>query len=174
MNILPYEKPLIKVSGGIFGMIGIPICSKADWDFLIYAVALKQQKTLSEAVRRLGLQLPEHTPQKLLESILVQYRDAVEEYCESNMDIFNIPENLDFDTMNEEKLKLPILTFGESMVREHTGFDFEKINQLDILDYRMLLADAMKLKMLRRADGKGKEYLNECYNCMHKISNMFD
>ncbi len=38
----------------------------------------------------------------------------------------------------------------------------------------MLLADAVKFKVLNRADGKGKEFLNECYDFMHRKSNLFD
>ncbi|UKI16004.1 MAG: hypothetical protein L6V87_09935 [Ruminococcus sp.] len=73
------------------------------------------------------------------------YIKAVNDYCEDFADIYGIPDKPDFEH-DEEETKLPVLTFGERIVREHTGFDFDRINELDILDYKLLLADACKIK----------------------------
>ena len=43
---------------------------------------------------------------------------------------------------------------------EHSGLSFDKIAELDILDFRMLLADAVKYRVLNRSDGKGREFPN--------------
>jgi len=107
-------------------------------------------------------------------AFISSYIDAVEDYIKSNSDIFEIPRKDDFESESDsERLKLPVPTYSERLVYEHTGLNFAQINELNYLEYRMLLADAVKVRILRREDGKGVEYLNECYDCMHQISTLF-
>lgn len=171
--ITVFDKPIFKINLRPYGIISVPVCSKSTWDTLIYAMSTLNRTKLYEAAKALYPDLPENIPDVSVIVFLDEYMDQVEEYCKINIDIFGIPEKPDFDK-TEEKLKLPIITYNTHIVQEYTGLDFERINELDILDFRMLLADAVKVIILRRADGKGTEYLNECYNFMHKISNMFD
>lgn len=105
-------------------------------------------------------------------AFISSYIDAVEDYIKNNSDIFEIPHKDDFES-DSECLKLPVPTYSERLVYEHTGLNFSEINELNYLEYRLLLAGAVKVRILRREDGKGTEYLNECYECMHKISDLF-
>ena len=103
---------------------------------------------------------------------MAAYREAVEKYCEDNIDIFGLPKSFGMDS--GEECRLPVITYGERLVYEHSGLSFDKIAELDILDFRMLLADAVKYRVLNRSDGKGREFLNECYDFMHRRSTLFE
>lgn len=174
VSISPFNKPIFHIPALPYGYIDVGVCSKAQWDRLKAASTAGDTVTLAAVLSQLGVDLPGSAPDMLTESISEAYIMAVEEYCEQHKDIFGIPEKPDFENDEGEELKLPVVTFGERLVYEHSGLDFFQINSLDILDYRMLLADSVKVKCLRREDGKGKEYLNECYDFMHRISNMFE
>ena len=104
--------------------------------------------------------------------LIKTYREAVEKYCEDNIDIFGLPKSFGMDS--GEECRLPVVTYAERLVYEHSGLPFDKISELDILDFRMLLADAVKYRVLNRSDGKGKEFLNECYDFMHRRSTLFE
>lgn len=167
-----FEKPVFKIPLIPVGMMSVPVCSKGIWDALIFSRCGKGEM-LRKTAKALCKDIPDNMPLSSLREFADRYIDCVNEYCKANCDFFSLPEKPDFEH-DEEPLKLPVLTTGENLVKEHTGFDFDRINELDILDYRTLLADACKLRILRRADGKGREYLNECYDFMHKNSNLFD
>ncbi|MCM1525561.1 MAG: hypothetical protein NC120_14035 [Ruminococcus sp.] len=169
--ISPFEKPVFKISVPPLGVKSVPICSKGIWDRLLMSAVSDSEKDIRKSAEALS-DFPENVPVSLLKKFICDYRESVEAYCEMNKDIFMIPEKPDFEN-DDEKIRLPVITFCENIVAEYTGFDFDRINELDILDYRMLLADACKLKILRRADGEGKKYLNECYDYMHRNSNIF-
>ena len=168
----PFIKPVFNVPLPPVGRIRVPVCSKSVWDTLIISLS-GNDDMLRMAAKLLFANIPDDMPAASLREFTEGYISGIEEYCKENADIFMIPEKPDFEH-DEVPLKLPIMTFGESVVKEHTGFDFDRISELDILDYRMLLADACKLRMLRRADGKGREYLNECYDFMHGVSDIFE
>lgn len=174
VNISPFNKPVFHIPALPYGFIDVGVCSKAQWDRLKAASTAGDTAVLSAVLSHMGVNLPDSTPSMLTEGFAEAYIKAVEAYCERYTDIFGIPEKPDFENDEGEALKLPVMTFGERLVYEHSGLDFFQISCLDILDYRMLLADAVKVKCLRREDGKGKEYLNECYDFMHRISNMFE
>lgn len=174
MFILPFEPPVYTEDTQIYGVIRIPVCSKADWDYLIYALAMDSQSQCVEAIKRIGVtDIPDSAPAFIIKRVLSNYKAFILKFCEDYLDIFEVPDKPDFDGEFAEKLKTTIFTFEQNYIHNHTGLNFLQIQQLNILEYKMLLADAVKLKILSRADGKGKEYLNECYNAMHKISNMF-
>lgn len=170
--ISPFEKPVFKIDVPPLGVKSVPICSKGIWDQLVLSAESDSERDIRRSAEALS-DFPDHVPVSVLKKFICNYKEIVEKYCDIYKDIFMIPEKPDFESDDNEKIRLPVITFGESVVAEYTGFDFDRINELDILDYRMLLADACKLKILRRADGEGKKYLNECYDYMHQNSNIF-
>lgn len=96
---------------------------------------------------------------------------ALQEYKTRNIDTMEIPDPPPFLENNKEKIKLPILSSAESLVYHHCGLDALQQLDLPITEYWILLADSVKQKILQqRSDGV--EYLNHCYNNMHKISTL--
>ncbi len=168
-GITPFEKPVFPVTLPPVGIINVPVCSKHTWDVINIA---RSGREIKRAAYLLA-EIPEDMPIQSLCEFVSGYIKAVNDYCEDFADIYGIPDKPDFEH-DEEETKLPVLTFGERIVREHTGFDFDRINELDILDYKLLLADACKIKILGRSDGSGKAYLNECWEFMHRKSSIFE
>lgn len=151
------------------GAARVRVCSKRIWDIItVISKGFGSPAQIREAVKEIA---PEINAELLGitcgMAFLKTYRDTLEEYMNRNKDYFGFPEKLDFDAMNEEKCRLPVMTYGENLVHMHTGFNFAEIQELDILDYRLLFADAVKLRILSRPDGEGKKYLNDCYDYMH-------
>lgn len=172
-RLFPFKKPVFTLSCPPFGEVRARVCSKGVYDKIQYLLT-----TGSGDISEIMGEIPvENLPGNICLTyttcfeFLTNYRNAVEKYCEENIDIFGIPKKEEFET--EEPVRLPLVTVSERLVYEHTGINFREIDELDILDYRLLLADAMKWRILQRQDGKGREYLNECYDCMHKNSDIF-
>lgn len=140
-GITPFEKPVFPVALPPVGIINVPVCSKHTWDVINIA---RSGREIKRAAYLLA-EIPEDMPIQSLCEFVSGYIKAVNDYCEDFADIYGIPDKPDFEH-DEEETKLPVLTFGERIVREHTGFDFDRINELDILDYKLLLADACKIK----------------------------
>lgn len=172
-GLFPFEKPVFTLSCPPFGEVRAGVCRKITYDRIEFFLNGGGAARVREIMREI---LPELDFEDVTFStafvFLRAYKEAIEDYCQKNTDIFAVPEKVDF---SEEKvqIKLPIITASERLVHEHSGLSFAEINELDILDYRILLADSVKVNILSRPDGKGREYLNECYDCMHKNSDIF-
>lgn len=174
-SVSPFKKPVFMLPCPPLGAVGAHICRKITFDRIIIlsgeavGSAEDMKEVISEIAPEANFSAMGITGASLF---IKKYREAVEKYCEDNIDIFGLPQTFCMDC--GEKCKLPVITYGERLVHEHSGLSFSEIAELDVLDYRMLLADAVKFKVLNRADGKGKEFLNECYDFMHRKSNLFD
>jgi hypothetical protein len=105
-----------------------------------------------------------------LNAFIDKFVEWMNEYRKENMDFLAIPEKETFGKDQHEDTKLPIITHAENLVYEHSGLNFVQQLDLPITEYWLLLADAVKLRLLQRVDGI--EYLNECYNSMHRISTL--
>lgn len=99
-----------------------------------------------------------------------EFARQMKQYRQDNMDYLAIPERETFGKDECEDIKLPIITSADHLVYKHTGLDFAAQLELPITEYWLLLADAIKQRMLQRTDGA--EYLNDCYNSMHKVSTL--
>lgn len=156
------------------GTVRAGVCRKKTWDMLPAIChgfhADKTAECVADIVPDINVRLLTNTNGIIF---LKKYIEKMDEYFNSNMDIFNIPESNDAGREGEA-IKLPILTYPEHMVHDYAGYSFDEIDKMPITKYRVILADAAKLLILSRPDGKGRERLNECYNYMHKISNMFE
>ena len=96
-----------------------------------------------------------------------EYIAKIKQYREDNMDYLVIPSETDFGAV-EKPQKLPCMTAAEHMVYEYTGLDFAQQNELPVTEYWLLLADAVKYRIMGRSGAD--EYLEQCYKDMHKIS----
>lgn len=172
-GLFPFEKPVFTLSCPPFGEVRAGVCRKITYDRIEFFLNGGGAARVREIMREI---LPEFDFENVTVTtafvFLTAYKNAIDEYCEKNKDIFEVPEKVDFSE-EKEKLKLPVVTSAERLVYEHSGLNFAAINELDILDFKMLLADSVKISILSRMDGKGREYLNECYDCMHKNSDIF-
>ncbi|MCM1523820.1 MAG: hypothetical protein NC120_05120 [Ruminococcus sp.] len=164
-----------KIIAGLqpYGDVDCNICSVEMWEAVIKAL----QYNIADKMLHITAALIKEMPCKMLlksscKAFLLNYVKAVNNYCENNIDMYMQPECCEFDfEKNEadEKLLMPVFTYEEHTVAEYTGLSFKEISQLDIFTYRLYLADALKVNILKRADGTGKEYLNKCYRYMHQI-----
>ncbi len=175
ISVSAFNKPVFLLPCPPAGKAEARICRKITWDriCILLSKGLFRKAGAAEAVKEIS---PDIDPRLLgmigCEKFLRSYKEAVENFIEDNMNVYKVPYKADFEG-NDTEIKLHFFTYGERLVHEHSGLSFTEINELDYLDYRMLLADAAKIKILRRKDGKGVEYLNECYDCMHRISDIF-
>lgn len=96
-----------------------------------------------------------------------QYIAKIKQYREDNMDYLVIPAETDFGAVDTPQ-KLPCMTAAEHMVYEYTGLDFAAQSGLPVTEYWLLLADAVKYRIMGREGAD--EYLEQCYKDMHKIS----
>lgn len=172
--VSPFNKPVFMLPCPPIGVVRGRICSKRIYDKVTLAVSGNVDKKTLYVI--LGNIAPDAKLSVIgitgAVKLIKAYREAVEKYCEDNIDIFGLPKSFGMDS--GEECRLPVVTYAERLVYEHSGLSFDKISDLDILDFRMLLADAVKYRVLNRSDGKGKEFLNECYDFMHRRSTLFE
>ena len=160
-----------------YGNYNISPCNKSMWDLLILSVNNNNPKMIIDRVYDLlGDSMPCKTPLiGACRAFIINYISAVDSYCNDNFEKFKIPEHLDFKNANEEEdeekepLRYPIFTFEEYMVKDYTGLNFNQIAELNILQYKYYAADAQKVNILKRVDGTGTQYLNECYDYMNEM-----
>ena len=174
MTLTPFNKPVFTLPCPPVGTVRGRTCRKSTFDRIILAL---NSSFTAEEMRSLLTEISPDTDFGIMgltgaRLFLGEYRNAVEKYCEDNVDIFGIPKA--FGTDSGGHCRLPVITYAERLVYEHSGLNFFQIAELDVLDYRMLLADAVKYRILQREDGKGREFLNECYSFMHRESSLFE
>ena len=159
MNILPFALPKFKVEiPAPKTVITLDTPSKGDFYALLCggdAAEILRRYTdapMTPVIARIAAQ---------------RYIEQVRRYREDNMDIMEIPHTTDFGAVPKED-KLPCLTLAEHMVYRYSGIDFTAQLELPVTDYWILLADAAKREIMKRSDRD--EYIEECYNDMHRIS----
>ena len=178
--MLRVEEVTFNVDFQPYGTYNVKPCTKADFDFVVSAIAdTKGSKSVIKGVELLIEEMPCKTPiLSACRVFLFNYIKAVQQYCKDNFEKFSIPEHLDVpDAMNDEDeekkepLRYPLYSYEEYLVREYTGFNFKEIQALDILTYKFYAAEAYKVSVLKRVDGTGTAYLNECWDYMKEMQN---
>lgn len=164
--ILPFTIPKFTID--ILPNFRAEFSTPTKADYFLMSVCADKLRTAEYIAGRYGdgTQIP-FTPMTAAK-FLVDFVAALDDLRAQNMDVMKVPEKEDFTAHGE--MKLPCLTSGERLVYEHSGIDFERQSELLITDYWILLADAMKMKILSRSDGM--EYLDDCYRSMHRISTL--
>ena len=135
--------------------------TKEDYNMMIQGMF-----TAAEYLEKYGVcdELPplaESTAEKLTEDII----KALKDYRDRNIDVLGVPKKNDYSTGNEDKNEFPILTHADNLVYEHSGINFIDQKELSIIEYWLLLADAIKIKL--STTETGREYLRDCYTDMH-------
>lgn len=143
-------------------LIGAP--TKRD-----YMKMITGNTTAEEMIKKYGiyaemLPMTESTGEKFIDD----YITALKEYREKNADLLAVPEKVNFSGKSEYDIDFPILTHADNMVYQHSGLTIMQQTDISIVEYWLLLADAVKIKLC--STEKGREYLHDCYMDMHKIS----
>lgn len=99
---------------------------------------------------------------------LRSYTQALIQYKEDNMDIMKVPAVISFGA--EKKPPFPIVSSGRDLIYHYSGINFREQCELDITEFWMLLADAVKSECEKTE--KGREYLENAYNDMHRINTL--
>jgi len=100
-------------------------------------------------------------------AFLKSYIDSLKIYKEQNKDLYEVPNRPDFSVQGYVSHELDPVCVGEHLVYEYSGVDFIAQLDMSITEYWLIMADAVKTKILTRADGKGREELAKCYEAMH-------
>lgn len=157
MVITAFPKPIFRVDVPAAGVISCRSCS-----VLVYRRLCCGAYTAADIS---GIIIGDVPP--LIHSTLTifvkNYIKALDDYRKRNCDILAVPDD---GSVPEEKCRLGVSTFYDHCVYEYSGFDFERINELDIIDYWLLLADSVKLMVLKNKQ-EPEKYLNGCWCYMH-------
>lgn len=168
MNILPFDTPTFRIAIPLPRVaIIVKTPSKADYYRM---VASTDKKSMAEYMLRKygdGMTIPFTAVTAM--AFISGFIKALDEYREHNMDVMKIPEQIDFMSVDRE-IKMPCLTSGERLVYEHSGLDIIQQNELPVTEYWILLADAVKMRIMQRSDSE--EYLEQCYQDMHRLNTL--
>jgi len=168
MNILPFDTPTFRIVIPLPRVaIIVKTPSKADYYRM---VASTDKKGMAEyMLRKYGDRWDIPFTEVMATAFISSFVKALDEYRDHNMDVMKIPEQIDFMSVDRE-IKMPCLTSGERLVYEHSGLDFIQQNELPVTEYWILLADAVKMRIMQRSDSD--EYLEQCYQDMHRINTL--
>lgn len=158
-----------------YGTFSVKPCKKYVYDYIVSVLNANDKIGIIEGVKKI-VDLPCNVPIiGACRVFLLNYVTAIQEYCKAHYEKYAIPEHLDVPGSSEEEekkepLRFPIYTYGEGMVRDYTGYDFDKIQNLSVLEYKFYEAEAYKISVLKRVDGTGTQFLNECFDYMNEMS----
>ncbi|NFF80439.1 hypothetical protein FDA09_11820 [Clostridium botulinum] len=62
---------------------------------------------------------------------------------------------------DEDKGHYEVNTIEEKLISEYTGYNFDRINELEIFEYWLLLRDAIIYRHMQTKEGN--EYLENCW-----------
>lgn len=179
--MLRLEDITFKVNFEPYGTYDIQPCSKYVYDFVVDVIMSAEAKS-SDIVRGVDMLITRPCKTPILGAcrvFLYNYIKNINEYCKAHFEKYAIPEHLNVPegTMDEdgeekkEPLRYPLYSYEEYLVKDYTGYNFKEIQGLDILTYKFYAAEAYKVAVLKRVDGTGTTYLNECYDYMKEMQN---
>ena len=105
--------------------------------------------------------LTESTADKFIDDVI----EVLKKYRDKNIDVLGVPKKNDYSIGEDNKSEFPILTHADNLVYIHSGLNFVQQRDISIIEYWLLLADAVKLRLSETE--KGREYLQDCYVDMH-------
>ena len=149
MDITAFAKPIFRIDVPAAGVISCRTCT------VITYRRLKCGTFTAEDITDIIIgDLPPFLRSTL--TIFIQkYIAELDKYRKDNCDILQVPDD---GSEPEKKCRLG--------VKDYSGFNFAEINDLDIIDYWLLLADSVKLMALQNKK-EPEEYLNGCWCYMH-------
>lgn len=168
MNILPLPMPkfVIKMAAPAAELtVGVPTVR----DFYRCLTDTDKVRTADDILFRYGDENVNYPFSKVTAAeFLKVYADAILGYRDENLDIMKVPATIDFG--GDKKPPFPVITSGRDMVYQYSGIDFHEQCDLAITEYWVLLADAIKTECAKTA--KGREFLENAYVDMHRISTL--
>lgn len=164
MELLAIRKPIFTIDVPTIGRISCRTCTVADHRKIC---VMRDLRSILERVT------VEDIP-KTLKTIDIMwaklYLNEIEQYTRDNMDVLAVPSCGEAED-DAEKSLLKIHTVVDKLVADYAHLSFIEIQDIDIIDYRLIAADAYKhMVMTNKPDAV--EYLNECYCNMHEICSM--
>lgn len=158
MRLLPITLPQFKIEVPLIGTFLFSVCTVGEYK------QLKMQDSVRQIFEKLAS--TENLPDSMLHSSIeiwrIKYIEAVESYIESQKDCLCVPTD---GSVGEEKCMFPVLTMEEKMFCDYTGLNFLQMNEINYIDYRLIVADAAKLNVIKNKTD-GIKYLNSCYGYM--------
>lgn len=160
MEITAIKKPVFTIDVPTIGKISCRTCTLREY---------KQLQTLQGLRNVLENVVIGDIPQtlKAVEIIWAKlYLGAVDDFIGKNKDFLMMPS--DGKEKEQEKCRLKILTMPEKLAADYTGLNFCEILDLDIIDFKLISADAYKFLVMQNKPDAVK-YLNGCYAFMHDL-----
>ena len=143
----------------ITGIVGCKVCTKAMWEAISRKKAVKKDIStfFEEYVEK---PVVDYEQAALIREYVKTLRDIKHEF----MDILEVPEDI---PDNEIPCKLNCYTQAEHLVYKHTGVDFIRQSDVDIITWWQWAADAYKYAIVYNLGDEGKKQLNSCWYYMH-------
>lgn len=163
MVITAFQKPIFRVDVPLVGVIPCRSCS-----VIVYRRLCCGAYTAEDIKEIIYGDIPPLI-HSTLTILIKKYISALDDYRKKNCDILAVPDD---GNVPEEKCRLGVSTFYDHCVYEYSGIDIERINDMDIIDYWLLLSDAVKLMVLKNKQ-EPEKYLNGCWCYMHDKSDPF-
>lgn len=160
MEITAIRKPVFEIDVPTIGKISCRTCTLREFKQL---QALRGLRNVLESVA--VVDIPETL--KAIEIIWAKkYLEAIGNFIEKNKDLLMLPSN--GKESEQEECRLKILTIPEKLAADYTGLNFNEILDLDIIDFKLISADAYKYLIMQNKPDAVK-YLNGCYAQMHDL-----
>ena len=157
MDITAFAKPIFRIDVPAAGVISCRTCT------VITYRRLKCGTFTAEDIS--GIIIGDLPPflHSTLTIFIRKYIAELDKYRKDNCDILQVPDD---GSEPEKKCRLGVSTFYDHCVKDYSGLNFAEINELNIIDYWLLLADSVKLMALQNKKDP-EEYLNGCWCYMH-------
>lgn len=164
MELTAIKKPVFTIDIPTIGKISCRTCTVAEHR------RLRAGRDLRNVLERVAVG---DIPQTLKAIDIIwskMYLKKIEDYCNANMDALVLPSAGDFGKPGDKNKEcfLQIYTTTDKLVADYAHLSFIEIQDIDIIDYRLIAADAFKHSVLTNKPD-GIDYLNGCYCNMHNI-----
>ena len=103
-----------------------------------------------------------------MDEYLVPTGFGEDEFVEKNKDALAIPSDGGKSAKDNKECFLSVHTFIDKLVADYAHLSFIQINEIDIIDYKLLAADAYKHMVLTNKPD-AVDFLNGCYCNMHDV-----
>ncbi len=164
MDITASAKPVFKINVPLAGIISCRACTVGTYRRLCAGTFS------SEDIKDIIIgEIPAFL-QSTLAAFAKCYISETEKYFDENCDTLRVPDS---GERSEKISKLNVSTFYDHCVYDYSGIDFERINDMNIIDYQLLLADSIKLMILQNRQNP-VDYLNGCWCYMHDKASISD
>lgn len=144
------------------------ICSLSEYDMIRAAVGADNDGEIIRAYLLVlkplcGGKKKDDIPFLEIKRIIGKYLEEIEKITEECGKLLKVPDSV---TMHGTlpNCDLPCHTVGEKIVSDYAGMSMKEVRDMQYLEYRYLLAEAVKYNL--SGTKKGIEMLNQCYDEM--------